>query len=74
MSKPGMTKIKVSEEAFNHIQCQRDEKNHGFIEQDKVLTELLHELIRDPQMGGDNRKYMAYLVDVIELTRLLMIK
>lgn len=69
-----MTKIKVSEEAFNHIQCQRDEKNHGLIMQDQVLTELLHELVRDEHMSGDNRKYMAYLVDVIELTRLLMIK
>ena len=67
--------ILLSKEAEDFIRLLRDDENSGIYGQIEVMEQLLFELIRDETMGEDNnKKYMRYLADVIELTRALLPK
>jgi hypothetical protein len=74
MGNQSIEQVILSQEAIDFITLLRDNENSGIHSQIEVMEQLLIEFIRDESMGEENnRKYMNYLADVIELTRSLLI-
>ena len=73
MPKEPIESVLLSSKAVEFIEGMREDENAGILGTIDVMEELLFELIRDETIGDDNnKKYMRYLVDVIEVYKSLL--
>ena len=73
MSAETTESVLLSSKAVELILGMREDENIGLIMQIEVMEEILFEIIRDETIGDDNnKKYMRYLVDVIEFHKSLL--
>ena len=65
--------ISLSSKAVEIISVMREDENSGFKNQIDTIQDLMIELIRDKEIGGQNNKlYLRHLADVIELAKELI--